>query len=92
MNVTVTYTTQIKAALELASETVEVAEGTSALDLLRQLADKHGETIATLVFTSAGDLLPSMLLCVGDEQLTSPAEYSMQDGDTLTLLSAISGG
>lgn len=92
MKVTVVYTTQIKAALDMAEESVEVADGATAVDLLRQLADQHGETFANLVFTADGPLLPSMLLCVGDEQLTDPEEQSLSDGDVVTLLSAISGG
>ena len=92
MKVSVVYTTQIKAALDLAEEAVDVAEGATAVDLLRHLADKHGSTFGELVFSADGALLPSLLLCVGDEQLTSPAEQSLGDGDVVTLLSAISGG
>lgn len=92
MKVTVVYTTQIKAALASTSEEVEVVDDATAIDVLKRLAEKHGDVLSGLVFTSDGQLLPSMLLCVGDEQLTSPADQSLADGDVLTLLSAISGG
>jgi len=92
MQVSVVYTTQVKAALDLPGETIEVAAGSTASDLLKQLVEKHGSKFGELVFTSEGKLLPSLLMCVGDEQLASPADYPLQEGDALTLLSAISGG
>lgn len=92
MNVTVVYTTQIKATLGMAEAVVEVSAGTSAVDLLKQLAEQHGVTFGELVFAAGGQLLPSLLLCIGDKQLTAPGQHTLSDGEVLTILSAISGG
>ena len=92
MNVEVIYTTQIKAALERASENVEVPDGSSAVDLLQQLAEQHGAAFGELVFADDGALLPALIVCVGDAQLVDPAARPLAEGDVVTLLSPISGG
>jgi molybdopterin converting factor small subunit len=92
MHVTVVFTTQIKAALGTVQEQVAIDAGSTVQSVLQTLQRKHSEVFSQLVFDQQGSLLPSLLICVNDQQVTSPANHGMTDGDTVTLLSAISGG
>ncbi|MCE9557133.1 MAG: MoaD/ThiS family protein [Planctomycetes bacterium] len=92
MRLTIVYTTQLKAALGTGTESVDIAQPKTTADLLIALAEKHGEEFRRLALDSAGRPLPSLLICVGDEQIAPAAPLSLKDGDTITILSAISGG
>ena len=92
MRVHVHYTTQIKAALGFAEETVEIPAQAGIRDLLRILGERHAEPFRQLVLTVEGNLLPSILLCVGDRQVDPDDPDPLPDGSTVTFLSAISGG
>ena len=89
MQVTIAFTTQLKAALGRTEETVELPEGKTVIDAVTDLADRYPEQFAQFVL-SDGKLLPSILLSVNDQQVDADAK--VKDGDTITLLSAISGG
>ena len=92
MKVNVHYTTQIKAAIDLAIEEVSLAEGATLADLVDQLIRQHGQPLRQLLLTEQDTLLPSIMLCVGDEQVDFGRLEPLCDGDQITLLSAISGG
>ncbi len=92
MRVTIIYTTQLRAALGLASESVELPTGASIAVLLDFLAGRHGEAFRTLVLGSDGQILPSILLAVNDQQILDPANQPLASGDEVMILSAISGG
>ena len=90
MEVVVTFTTQLKAALGQPSATLTLDEDASVMSALSSLAGRYPTEFSGLVLSSQGQLLPSILLCVNDQQVAPSA--LLHDGDTLTLLSAISGG
>ena len=92
MLITVHYTTQLKAALNAASEPLELDSPVHLNDVLRALDIRHGATFRDLVYADDGRLLPSILLCLGDNQIDPSYADPLQDGDVITLLSAISGG
>ncbi len=92
MQITVNYTTQLKAALGKSSEELEVNGPVLIGDVLNQLRERHGEALQGLLYDSAGMLLSSVLLCLGDEQVSVDHGGELRDGDAITLLSAISGG
>jgi|GEM_PF-6084497 len=89
MEVTVLFTTQLKAALGRSDQQVSLAENATVKDAIAALAQQHPDHFAKLVMVD-GELLPSILLSVNDQQVDIDA--SLKQGDTLTLLSAISGG
>lgn len=89
MQVTVAFTTQLKAVLGKPQHVLRVEAGTTVHDAILTLSKKYAEPFSQLVLHD-GDLLPSILLSLNDEQVESTAQLS--DGDVLTLLSAISGG
>jgi molybdopterin converting factor small subunit len=92
MNVDVYYTTQLRTALGQAQQRVTLDRGSTLGQLLRQLADVHAAVFSTHVLDPQGDLLPGIMLCVGDQQVTEPDSFVLQDDATVTILSAISGG
>lgn len=89
MNVTVNFTTQLKAAIGSAEQVVTLSEGATVEHAIKSLAEQHAEHFSKLVL-SDGRLMPSILLSLNDQQVD--AEAKLNDGDVLTLLSAISGG
>ncbi len=89
MEVTVTFTTQLKAALGVNEKVVTLNEGATVQGAIDALAAEHPEQFGALVL-SGGKLLPSILLSVNDAQVS--IDSGVSDGDTITLLSAISGG
>ena len=92
MVVTVQYTTQLKAALGVAQEQIQLKDGASLSDLLRQLAGQHGQTFSDLVLMGDGVLMPSMIVCIDDRQMPASQDIPLQDGNQVMFLSAISGG
>ncbi len=92
MKVTVEYAAQVKQAAGVGSETVEVDAGCSLQQLVRRVADDHGEALQRVILDGNGDLHPSILLFVGDDQVRWDTEVSLNDSDVVTLLSPVSGG
>jgi molybdopterin converting factor small subunit len=92
VRITVLFTTQLKAALGKSSEELELDRPARVGDVLERLRERHGDALQGLLYDAAGKLLPSVLLCVGDEQVSADHSVELREGDTITLLSAISGG
>ena len=92
MKVRVLYTTQLKMALGLAGEDVILHDGGTLAQLVEQLSQRHGARFRNLMVDGQGKLLPSILLCLGDEQAIDGTSLRLSDGDEVTILSAISGG
>ncbi len=92
MKVRVFYTTQLKAALDVGSEDIEVEQPGTLSALIHELGQWHGAAFRELGLDKQGRLLPSILLCVGDQQLDSDGDVELQGGEEVTILSPISGG
>lgn len=92
MQITVNYTTQLKAALGKPAEELDFDHPATVGDVLDRLRELHGEALQGLLYDAAGKLLPSVLVCVGDEQVSADRGGELCERDTITLLSAISGG
>ncbi len=92
MEVTVEYAAQIKRAAGVATETLEVAADCSLQELARQVAERHGERLSNLLLDEGGELQPSILVFVGDEQVRWSVPRILSDRDVVTILSPISGG
>jgi molybdopterin converting factor small subunit len=92
MNVTVKYMAQIKTAAGTGAEVVHLAQACSVRDVLRVLVERHGSALRQLLFTAEGQLQPTILLFVNDDQVQQPDQTWLGDGDRLTLLSPIAGG
>jgi molybdopterin converting factor small subunit len=92
MKVQVNYTTQLKAALGRGSEQVELPSPGTLPRLLQKLVETHGATFRDLALDGQGQPLPSILLCIGDQQVDHDTGTELKEGDEVTILSAISGG
>lgn len=92
MKVQVFYTTQLKSALGFGTEHVDVEPPCTIAQLLGHLVSRHGSTFEEFVLDDHGKPLPSIVLCVGDQQVDGDESVTLQDGDEVTILSAISGG
>ncbi|MDP6490574.1 MAG: MoaD/ThiS family protein [Kiritimatiellia bacterium] len=81
MKVEVEYTAQLKVKTGVSADSYELDEGARVSDLIKAVAAQH----------DIAEFLPSSLLCfVGGTQADD--DQSLSDGDSVTLLSPISGG
>jgi molybdopterin converting factor small subunit len=93
MKITVHYRTQIRRAVGVSSETIDLAAGLSVPDLLQRLAECHGDAFRRLVLPEGKPARGSVLVFVGDTQVPHPTQaMALKDGDAVTLLAPMSGG
>lgn len=92
MRITVRYMAQVRRAAGVSSEQVEAAEACAVREFVRQIAARHGEPLRQLLVDEAGLPQPAILLFVGDVHIAAGEDAPLRDGDTVTLLSPISGG
>lgn len=92
MKIAIRYMAQVKMAAGRASDEVEVTESCSVRELLAQLAQRHGEDLRRLLLTATGEVPPTLLLFLGDEQISPEQHVPRRDGDVLTILSPMAGG
>lgn len=92
MKVTLHYETQLKRAVGIAAETIEVPDGAGVSEVVRTAAEQHGESVAAMLLDEQGNVRRSVLIFVGDEQIGAGDARELIDGSTLTLMSPISGG
>ena len=96
MKVTVDYLGSVKQSLGLKqAEQIELKNGASVLDLLRLLAEKHGDPFKKSVYEpNAPDLKPYYILSINGlltNQLND-IETKLKDGDRLIFMPVVSGG
>ena len=84
MKLKIHYTTQLKADLGMDSEEVEVPDGSRFSDIVAELSKRHAAAFRRLVVDENGDLLPSILPCVDDEQISPDDNPMMTDGGSVT--------
>jgi len=92
MKVTVKFWGQIKAATGHASETIEVEDNLTAQELVGRLAEERGDPLRKHLLDADGKPRSSLLLVVGDDQVSWETPRKLADGDMITLLPPISGG
>jgi molybdopterin converting factor small subunit len=92
MQVTVEYAAQVKRVAGIASETIEVNSACTVQELVKQAVDRHGDALRRVLLDSGGELQRSILVFVGEDQARWDDHVELKDGDTVTLLSPISGG
>jgi molybdopterin converting factor small subunit len=92
MKVTVKYAAQARAATGLSSEEVELDEPTTVHDLVIRLARQHGSAFRRLALDANGCPHPSLLVAIGDDQVRSGDHRKVASGETVTIITPISGG
>jgi molybdopterin converting factor small subunit len=56
------------------------------------VATLHPESLRPIVINAAGEIQPSLLIFLGDDQVVRDDTKELADGDTLTIMTPISGG
>lgn len=93
MSVTFSYTGQLAAAAGTADESVEIPETGKLRPVLDQLAEKHGEEYAELIFDREGKIRPTLLVVLDGIQSGGDKESMTIDGvDSVMLMTPIAGG
>lgn len=92
MEITVHFTTQLRAALGTGTQIVCLPVDATVTTLIERLAALHPQTFRELVLDARGQLLPNLIVCVNDRQVSRPQEFGLRPGNQVLLLSAISGG
>ena len=90
MKVTVRYTAQLREAAGAASEVVDLANPPTVAELVKFLADRHGDGFRAVAFGASGR--PAVLIVVGETQVRSDDPRKLADGVIVSLLAPISGG
>jgi molybdopterin converting factor small subunit len=91
MKITVEYASQIKRVIGSETEEYHVEEKGTLQDLILLVSQKHDAELHSLLFQGE-ELHPSILLFVKDNQVRWEDNPELKEGDTVTLLSPISGG
>ncbi|HYT94884.1 MAG TPA: MoaD/ThiS family protein [Gemmataceae bacterium] len=92
MKVAIKYLAQVKQAAGCASEILDIEGHCRLQELVRRLADGHGEALRRLLLRPAGELHDSILLFVGEEQVRWETPRELHDGDVVTVLAPMAGG
>lgn len=92
MKVMVKYAAQARVATGLSSEEVELDEPTTVHDLVIRLARQHGSAFRRLALDANGCPHPSLLIAIGDDQVRPGDHRRVTSGETITILTPISGG
>jgi len=93
MQVTVEYAAQIKRAAGVARDVIELDGPCPVAEIARQVAAQGDESLAEILLDENGQPRPSILVFMGEEQVRwDDTSLRVEDGQTITLLSPVSGG
>ena len=92
MAVIVEFSGQIKRAAGMSSHAIETGGTKSLSEIVREIGETQGDPLRNLLLDEGGQIQKSLLVFVGDKQVRWSQDCEVQDGDTITLLSPISGG
>jgi molybdopterin converting factor small subunit len=93
MQITIQYESQARRAAGVSSETIEVPDGCRSIcDCIRTVAAAHGEELKPILVNADGEVQPTLLVFLNDSQIVRGTESMLSDGDTLTLMTPLSGG
>jgi molybdopterin converting factor small subunit len=92
MKVQVQYMAQLRQAVGVRAEEIEMAGPCSVHALLGMLVGRHGDCLGRLLLNGQGGLDATILVFVGDDQVGQPKGYLLREDDVVTLVSPIAGG
>jgi len=92
MQITVQYESQARRAAGVNSESVDVPDSCSVSDCIGKVAQNHGEPLSSILVNSTGDVQTTLLVFLNDSQIVRSDKTTLSDGDTVTLMTPISGG
>ncbi len=93
ITVTVRYHNILRNRAGLEQESLELPQGTGVGEAIRQLAERHGSSLAAMLLAPDGGISP-YLVVFHNGQLVFPAKQPLPlaGGDELKLFPSISGG
>lgn len=92
MKVKIKYTAQLKKAVGIGEETIEVNEGTLIRELLNVLFQQKREAFENIVFNAEGVFLDAVLLILNGQQIAYDYPEVLIEKDEITIMSPIAGG
>lgn len=90
--VVVQFAAQIRHATGLEQDEYELAAESSVAELVASIAARHGTAVQQVLVDEQGKLHPSVLVFVGNQQVTVDSPLVAEENLTVTFLSPISGG
>jgi len=91
LKITVSYTGQIKSAVGVPSEQLDLTVSSTLTELVRRLAEKHSQAARHLLGED-GNVQRALLLVVNNEQVPPGNDPQLTEGDQVTIMPPISGG
>ena len=91
MKLAIRYAAQLKLAAGQPGEELDLPAGLPIARILAVLAERHAG-IRSLLLTEQGSVQPTLLLFLGDEQVTADQPAPRRDGEVLTILTPMAGG
>jgi MoaD family protein len=91
VKITVSYTGQIKSAVGVPSEQVDLTVSSTLIELIRRLAERHSKAALHLL-TEDGNVQRALLLVLNNEQVFPGNDPQLTEGDQVTIMPPISGG
>ena len=92
MEVRVEYFAQIKKTIGKAHEWVSLTSPPVLDHLLRLLYERNSPEFRSIVFDEKGNVLPSVMISLNYEQIEHGCAWPLKQGDTVSILSPMSGG
>lgn len=92
MQITVRYMAQLRQAAGVNEECVETATATTAAELLAHVGTQHEEAFRRVLFDERGNIHPSIILFLGDEQIRPESAQNFRAGAVLTVMTPMAGG
>jgi len=92
MQINVQYEAQVRRAIGLRLEKISVPDGSTVSDCVQRVAEVHSEKVGTILLNDSNDVQASLLMFLNDSQVLHDDAAILSEGDTLTLMTPISGG
>ena len=92
MKIRLNYFGQLRQITDRETQEIDVPPGTDVAGLLTLAARDHDERFGKIIFAAGGTLSASVIILANDELIARKMPPGLCDGDTLSLIPAISGG
>ena len=90
--INVKYTAQLRKAAGVAEQKIYIHEKDTLQNLLKKLCQNHSDDLKNLLFDQQAQYRNSVLIVHNGSQIHYHANSALQSGDTILLISPISGG
>lgn len=92
MKIRIEYTAHLRRAAGTAGEEIELPESSTVSEAIEAALAKHGDEFRAQLLDADGNVHPSLVIAVNDEQVSLESAGELREGDTVVLLAAIAGG